>query len=184
MAPPEHRRAGPLRCLHLERWLYRARNEQHDPVGVLRRKRRGDAGAQASMTPALREALLAQYAAHKSWSAQLHRDNLAAMAEARPELRPAPSYATVRRFLAARGLTKRRPMTTRQTEGALAAAARLEAREVRSYESEYSGGLWHWDCHNGSRKVLTPRGEWCQWRPDSPQIGRLKIPHFGVSAFF
>ena len=51
-------------------------------------------------------------------------------------------------------------MTTRQTEGALAAAARLEAREVRSYESAYSGGLWHWDCHNGSRKVLTPRGEW------------------------
>ena len=57
------------------------------------------------MTSALREALLAQYAAHKSWGAQLHRDNLAAMAEARPELRPAPSYATVRRFLAARGLT-------------------------------------------------------------------------------
>ena len=144
----------------LERWFYRARGEQHDPVGVLRRKRRGDAGAQASMTPALRAALLAQYAAHKSWGAQLHRDNLAAMAEARAELRPVPSYATVRRFLAARGLTRRRPMTTRQTEGALAAAARLEAREVRSYESEYSGGLWHWDCHNGSRRVLTPRGEW------------------------
>ena len=50
----------------LERWLYRARNEQHDSVGVLRRKRRGDAGEQASMTPALRQALLAQYAAHKS----------------------------------------------------------------------------------------------------------------------
>jgi len=27
-------------------------------------------------------------------------------------------------------------MTTRQTDGALAAAARLEAREVRSYESD------------------------------------------------
>jgi transposase InsO family protein len=144
----------------IERWLYRARNEQHDPVGVLRRKRREDAGAQASMTPALREALVAQYGAHKSWSAQLHRDNLAALAETRPELQPVPSYATVRRFLAARGLTKRRAITTRQTEGALAAAARLEAREVRSYESAYSGGLWHWDCHNGSRKVLTPRGEW------------------------
>jgi transposase InsO family protein len=52
------------------------------------------------------------------------------------------------------------PMTTRQTEGALAAAARLEAREVRSYESGYVNGLWHWDCHYGSRKVLTPRGEW------------------------
>jgi putative transposase len=66
----------------------------------------------------------------------------------------------VRRFLASHGLPKRRPMTTRQTAGALAAAARLEAREVRSYEAEYVNGLWHWDCHYGSRKVLTPRGEW------------------------
>jgi putative transposase len=144
----------------LERWFYSVRNEQHDPVSVLRRKRRQDAGEQVSMTPKLRQALLAQYNAHKSWSAQLHHDNLAALAETRSELRPVPSYATVRRFLAAHGLTKRYPMTTRQTDGALAAAARLEAREVRSYEAEYINGLWHWDCHNGSRKVLTPRGEW------------------------
>ena len=144
----------------LERWYYRSRNEQHDPVSVLRRKRRQDAGEQASMTSPLRQALLAQYAAHKSWSAQLHHDNLVALAETRSELRPVPSYATVRRFLAAHGLTKHRPMTTRQTDGALAAAARLEAREVRSYEAEYVNGTWHWDCHYGSRKVLTPRGEW------------------------
>jgi hypothetical protein len=43
----------------LERWFYRSRNEQHDPVSVLRRKRRGDAGEQTSMTPSLRQALLA-----------------------------------------------------------------------------------------------------------------------------
>ena len=67
-----------------------------------------DAGEQASMTPALRQALLAQYGAHKSWSAQLHHDNLVALAETRSELRPVPSYATVRRFLAAHGLTRRR----------------------------------------------------------------------------
>jgi transposase InsO family protein len=144
----------------LERWFYRARNEQHDPVGVLRRKRRGDAGAQASMTPALRQALRAQYAAHTNWSAQLHRDNLVALAETRSELRPVPSYTTVRRFLVASGLVKRRVATARQTDGALAAAARLEAREVRGFEAEYVNGLWHWDCHHGSRKVLTPRGEW------------------------
>jgi putative transposase len=142
------------------KWYYRSRNERHDPVSVLRRKRRQDAGEQASMTPPLRQALLAQYAAHKSWSVQLHHDNLVALAETRSELRPVPSYATVRRFLAARGLTRRRAMTTRQTEGALAAEARLEAREVRGYEAEYVNGLWHWDCHHGSRKVLTPRGEW------------------------
>ena len=116
----------------LERWLYCARNELHDPVSVLRRKRRGDDGEQTSMTPLLRQALLAQYDAHKSWSASLHHDNLVALAETRAELRPVPSYATVRRFLAAHGLTKRRPMTTRQTEGALAAAARLEARSAPS----------------------------------------------------
>jgi putative transposase len=144
----------------LERWYYRARNERQDPVGVLRRKRRHDAGEQTSMTKPLREALLAQYAAHKSWSAQLHHDNLVALAQTQAELRPVPSYPTVRRFLAANGLAKRHPMTTRQTEGALAAAYRLEAREVRSYEADYVNGLWHWDCHHGSRKVLTPRGEW------------------------
>jgi putative transposase len=104
----------------LERWFYRARNERHDPVSVLRRKRRQDAGEQVSMTAALRQALLAQYGAHKSWSTQLHHDNLVALAETRSELRPAPSYATVRRFLAANGLTRRRATaTTRQTEGAL-----------------------------------------------------------------
>ena len=109
-------------------------------MSVLRRKRRQDAGEQVSMTTPLRQALLAQYDAHKSWSAQLHHDNLVALAETLCELRPVPSYATVRRFLAAHGLTRRRPMTTRQTEGALAAAARLEAREVRSYEAEYVNG--------------------------------------------
>ena len=30
---------------------------------------------------------------------------------------------------------------------------------MRSYEAEYVNGLWHWDCHHGSKKVLTPRGE-------------------------
>jgi len=144
----------------LERWYYRARNEQRDPVAVLRRKRRQDAGEQASMTMPLRQTLLAQYDAHKGWSAQLHHDNLVALAETGAELQPVPSYATIRRFLAARGLTRQPPMTTRQTDGTLAAAARLEAREVRSYEAEYVNGLWHWDCHYGSRKVLTPRGAW------------------------
>ena len=42
-----------------------------------------DAGEQTSMTPPLRQALLAQYDAHKSWSAQLHHDNLVALAETR-----------------------------------------------------------------------------------------------------
>ena len=144
----------------IERWYYRARKERRDPVGVLRRKVRADAGRQAAMSEAVRQALLAQHAAHQSWSVQLHHDNLVVLAEQQAELRPLPSYSTLRRFLKARGLEKRRRLTSRQTEGARRAEARLLEREVRSYEAEYVGGLWHWDAQVGSRKVVTPRGEW------------------------
>ena len=75
------------------------------------------------MGAALRQTLLAQYAAHRSWSVRLHCDNLVALAEQQPELRPVPSYSTVRRFLATHGLHKRRPRTARQTAGALIAQA-------------------------------------------------------------
>lgn len=144
----------------IERWYYRALKERTDPVGKLRRKRRADAGQQGAMSEAVRNAVLAQYAAHKGWSAKLHHDNLLALADKRPALRPAPSYSTLRRFLKARGLDKQRRLTSRRTAGAARAEARLCEREVRSYEAEYVGGLWHWDCHVGSKKVLTPRGEW------------------------
>lgn len=144
----------------IERWYYRSRRESQDPVGVLRRKVRLDAGQQAAMSDAVRQTLLAQYAGHCGWSVQLHHDNLVALAETRSDLRPLPSYSTVRRFLKACGLEKRRKVTSRRTAGALLAEARLLEREVRSYESEYVNALWHWDCHHGSRKVLTPRGEW------------------------
>jgi transposase InsO family protein len=144
----------------IERWLYLSRRERQDPVGVLRRKPRHDAGHQASMTEALRRKLQSQYAAHPSWSAQLHRDNLEAAAKQEPDLRPVPSYSTIRRYLRAQGLDKRRRVASRRTAGALVAEAKLASREIRSYEAEYTGSLWHWDCHFGSRKVLTARGEW------------------------
>src|SRR5271170_4518620 len=55
-------------------WL--ALKERTDPVGVLRRKVRVNAGRQYAISD-VRQAVLAQYAAHKSWSVQLHHDNLA-----------------------------------------------------------------------------------------------------------
>ena len=144
----------------IERWYYRALKEKSDPVAVLRRKLRADAGQQPAMSGAVRQAILAQYAAHKSWSVQLHHDNLVASAASNSNLEPIPSYATLRRFLKANGLQKRRRLTSRRTEGAERAEARFLNREVRSYEAEYVGGLLHWDAHFGSRKVLIPRGEW------------------------
>ena len=144
----------------IERWYYRALKEKGDPVGSLRRKLRADAGRQPAMSGAVRQAITAQYAAHKSWSVKLHHDNLAALAESNPDLLPMPSYATLRRFLKANGFDKRRRSQSRRTEGAERAEARFLDREVRSYEAEYIGSLVHFDAHHGSRKVLTPNGEW------------------------
>ena len=144
----------------IERWYYRALHERSNPVGVLRRKLRADAGQQHSMSDAVRQVVLAQYAAHKSWSVRLHHDNLVALAETRDDLKPLPGYETLRRFMKANGLDKRRRLTPRTTDGAERAEARLADREIRSYEAEYVNALWHWDCHYGSRKVLTQRGEW------------------------
>ena len=144
----------------IERWYYRALAERTDPVGVLRRKVRANAGLQHAVSAAVRQAVLAQYAAHKGWSIQLHHDNLVALAETAPGLKPVPSYPTLRRFMKANGLDKRRRLTPRTTDGAERAEARILDREIRSYEAEYVNGLWHWDCHHGSRKVLTQRGEW------------------------
>ena len=144
----------------IERWYYRALKEKRDPLGVLRRKLRADAGRQPAMSGAVRQAIIAQYAAHKGWSVRLHHDNLVALAESNPDLGPVPSYATLRRFLKANGFNKRRSLTSGRTEGAERAEARFLDREVRSYEAEHVGGLLHFDAHHGSRTVLTPRGEW------------------------
>ena len=145
----------------IERWLLRARSERRDPVGVLRRKVRVDAGTQ-QVSLAIREALRAQYGAHPSWSVKLHYENLRALASDRVELGPVPSYSSIRRFFHSQGWRKRRRLTNRDTAGAERAEARLASREVRSYEAEYVGGLWHWDGHIGSRAVLTARGEWAK----------------------
>jgi len=143
----------------IERWLLRARRERRDPVAVLRRKVRADAGIQQVAT-AVREALREQYGAHPAWSIRLHYDNVRALAERDTTLAPLPSYSSIRRLFKAQGWRKRHRLSSRNTAGAQQAEARLAAREVRSYEAPYVGSLWHWDGHGGSRPVLTARGEW------------------------
>ena len=62
----------------IERWYYKAVGAS-DPIAVLARKVRGDAGHNRAMKPALLEALGHQYRQHRGWSYQLHFDNLAAL---------------------------------------------------------------------------------------------------------
>lgn len=144
----------------IERWYYKALKEPKDPVGVLARKIRNDHGTHPSLTAELRAELLAQYRQHPGWSYQLHADNLAARVEFDPKLGPRPSYPSVRRFMKAHGLFKRRRRGRGHTAGVETAEERFETLEIRSYESEYAGALWHLDFHGGSLRVLLADGQW------------------------
>jgi transposase InsO family protein len=147
----------------IERWYYQARREKQDPLGVLRRTVRKDRG-QVSLAPQLAEHLLGQYREHPHWSYQLHYDNLAALFKADDSLGPLRSYSTVRRYMQAHGLVRKRrvrPKGRRASEAReTRAAERRENREVRSYEAEYVGSLWHLDFHHASLKVLAHDGQW------------------------
>lgn len=145
----------------IERWYYLARDKKANPVEVLRKKLRGDRGRHPSLSEKLKQAVRMQYAAHPGWSVQLHFDNLVALAKEDPELGRVPSYGSVKRYLRGSGLLRtRRPPGGKRTAGQVQAAERLDRREVRSYEVEHVGGLWHLDFHNGSLKIVLPTGEW------------------------
>jgi transposase InsO family protein len=143
----------------IERWLYRARREQDDPVGVLRRAVRKDCG-KMSLQPALLERLADQYHTYPHWTYQLHYDNLQALVKADAKLGPLRSYSTLRRYMVAQGLVRKARLQPKKHPGELRAAQRRERREIRSYETEYVGALWHLDFHHGSLQVVTPRGQW------------------------
>jgi len=142
----------------IERWYYKARNEQEDPVRVLQRAVRKDSG-KVSLGSKLAEHLRRQYRDHPHWSYQLQYDNLASTVKADPSLAALCSYSTVKRFMQTHGMVRKR-RRPKGRPGEERAARRRENREIRSYESEYVGSLWHLDFHHGSLKVLTHAGQW------------------------
>lgn len=141
----------------LERWYYTARNAVVDPVGALDTKVRADRGHHRSIHEPLARVISQQYEEHSSWRYKLHYDNLASLARAHPELRPLPSYASVRRYMQARGLLKRPRKRKRDSNDPPRGKGHFE---VRSYEHEYVNALWHLDFHVGSRALLDHQGQW------------------------
>ncbi|MFM9886126.1 MAG: IS481 family transposase [Burkholderiales bacterium] len=140
----------------LQRWFYAARRA-NDPLARLRNRRRADVGRFPSLDARVLATLSAQYREHPGWTMQLHLDNLrAALTGVAVAL---PSYPTLRRYMRAKGMP-RKSAPKRSTEGAQRALDRLEQREVRSYELEHVGALWHADFHECSRKILTRTGQW------------------------
>jgi hypothetical protein len=60
----------------------------------------------------------------------------------------------------AHGMLRKPRLAPHRRAGEVRAEQRREQREIRSYEAEYVGSLWHLDFHHGSLKVLTSRGRW------------------------
>ena len=104
------------------------------------------------MSARLLSELHEQYLQHPGWSYQLHADNLAALVEEDSTVGRAVSYSTVRRCMKANDWRKRRQRRD-PTPGMLRAEQRLQKLEVRSYEASFVHQLWHFDFHEGKRKV-------------------------------
>jgi transposase InsO family protein len=62
--------------------------------------------------------------------------------------------------MVAHGLMRKPRLKPKKHPGELLAAQRRERREIRSYEAEYVGALWHLDFHHGSLQVVSSRGQW------------------------
>jgi transposase InsO family protein len=147
----------------LERWLHLARKAagHGDTVRALRRKIRKDAGTRRAVSSAVVVALAAQHKAHPTWSYQLHADNLVAMEKLGELAGRVPSYTTVRRLMKERGLFRQKRRKRRGNEEANDHSREIfEARETRSFESEYVLGLWHLDFHAAHVvRIVLPSGE-------------------------
>lgn len=142
----------------IEGWYYDAR-EASDPVAALTSKARSDRGTRRVIDDTLLAELERQYVLHPSWTAKLHAKNLAATVREKyaQTHSPPPSYATVRRAMNAQGWRRqRRP----RTEGHAESIRQKSARETRSFEMTHAHALWHFDFHDGSRRVLGKDGTW------------------------
>lgn len=143
----------------VERWYYKSLHQEKDPVGILRRKLRSDSGTTRHLTPDMKSWLEKNYRDHPSWTGQLHCDNLRVWLKENPECEMAPSYPTILRYMKLRGWDRKPRVRSPHAPGRLAAEARLQNHEVRSFEVEYVGGLWHLDFHHASRQLRTEQGE-------------------------
>ena len=143
----------------IERWYYTAQRAKDDPVGVLRRAVRKDCG-KVSLATALAEHLAEAVPRPPALELPVALRQPGRAGEGR-------SGAGAAAFLLHRPAVHAGPRLVRKPRpashgrpGEARAEKRREEREIRSYEAEYVGSLWHLDFHHGSLKVLTSRGQW------------------------
>ena len=130
----------------LERW-YAACKKSQLPSEILQPKLRSDR-MQTRVVLEVHKKWLTEYnRANPSWSVQLLYDNM----EAAKFDGKIPSYSTILRYFKSQGFF------TKSTR-----SKHRNVKDIRSYEVEYVGQLWHMDFHMGSKMVLTESGDFKQ----------------------
>lgn len=148
----------------IERWYYQARKTQN-PIERLTGKVRVDKGS-SHLTEELIREWRVLYEKNPHWSIHLLYVNFRTWAtvERKPPLDKVPSYSTMRRFYVGQGWMRLRKPRSREDGTLLPASVLAEARrvgiEIRSFEADYVGGLWHLDFHHGTRAILLEDGSW------------------------
>jgi len=137
----------------IERWFYAARAAP-EPIETLARKVPSHAGTFPSISVALGQAIVQQHAEHPRWTFKLHYDNLKVHVREAPNLGPIPGYASICRYMKHHGLLRARKPRHRRDD-----PKEFSPRETRSYEVSHVHGLWHLDFHEGSRAIITTKGE-------------------------
>ena len=130
----------------LERWYAQAKSATRPPE-ALQPKLRKDRQQSRVLLKEHKQWLVEFQQRFPSWSVQLLFDNMCAAIFSDVQ----PSYSTVLRYFKAQGLFKHPSRGRHQN-----------AKQIRSYEVEFVGQLWHMDFHKGSRMVLTEAGQFEQ----------------------
>ena len=127
----------------LERWYSSARKNTR-PSEILQPKLRIDRGEYRSLTDEHKSFLSDLRLKYPFWSIQLMYDNFILI----PCEIKFPSYSTVLRYFHQLGFY------SNKTNG-----RKNKGREVRSFEVEYVGQMWHMDFHKSRRMIVDENGE-------------------------
>jgi putative transposase len=130
----------------LERWYAACKNAQL-PTQELQPKVRLDRKQTRVVSQAQKKWLAEYNRKFPSWSVRLLYDNM----DAANLTTKIPSYSTILRYFKSQGFFAK---STRSKHH--------NAKDIRSYEVEFVGQLWHMDFHLGSRVVLRESGEFKQ----------------------
>jgi len=144
----------------IERWYYRAKRSSDSPVRSLARHLVKGPGTGHKMSPELVKKIADLYDQYPHWTYLLHYDNLVVLCRENLSIGPMPSYSTLIRYFKQQGFTRKKIRKKFIEASEALSMPKHSQREIRSFEVDYVGSLWHADFHHGSFRVLGKDGRW------------------------